>query len=128
MFNDLTLLTYRWGASPEDGSGCTDCFQLVCEVRRRLGLTDWAPRFAWVYDQFTYETLRPRQLIRWVMTHGQKVASPEPGDITPIGGLTTAALGVITPNQGLIYISPGYRVVHVNFSFTQPSKHVYRFV
>lgn len=112
MFNDLLLLTYRWGASPEDGSGHTDCFQLVCEVRRRLGLSDWAPRFAWAYDQFTEETLRPRRLLRWVLENGRRVWPPEPGDVVLVGGSAAAALGVVTPDQGLICIGPSHRVIH----------------
>jgi hypothetical protein len=54
--NDLIGLAYRWGCRPGDGTGCTDCFQLVCAVRRQLGLPDHAAQFEWVYREQTAET------------------------------------------------------------------------
>lgn len=109
MFNDLLGLRYRYGASPEDGSGFTDCFQLVCTVRRRLGLSDWAPRFAWVYEQFP-EGVTYRQLFRWVLENGDEYFLPKPGNVFLVNE-QDAALGVVTP-EGLLYISTHRQVVH----------------
>ena len=62
--NDLIGLQYRWGARPSDGTNETDCFQLSCEVRRRLGLADVSSEFEWVYEEYTAETLSRMRLIR----------------------------------------------------------------
>ena len=43
--NDLIGLQYQWGARFADGKGYTDCFQLVCEIRKRLGLSDYSGKF-----------------------------------------------------------------------------------
>ena len=56
--NDLIGLEYRWGAKPGDGSRQTDCFQLACEIRRRMGLSDLSEEFAWTYEQYSAETLK----------------------------------------------------------------------
>jgi hypothetical protein len=49
-FNDLIGLPYQWGAAP--WSGKTDCFQLACEVHKRLGFADYSNQFEWVYELF----------------------------------------------------------------------------
>jgi hypothetical protein len=66
MFNDLIGLRYGWHCRPNDGTGKTDCFQLVCEARRRLGMSDYAPRFEWVYSVYDEFSLPPRQILRWL--------------------------------------------------------------
>jgi hypothetical protein len=49
-FNDLIGLPYQWGAAP--WSGKTDCFQLACEVHKRLGFADYSNQFEWVYELY----------------------------------------------------------------------------
>ena len=79
--NDLIGLAYGWSHRPGDGSGKTDCFQLVCEVRRRLELTDYAPEFEWVYRSYSEATFPRIRLIRWLMERCTRTTEPTPGDV-----------------------------------------------
>jgi hypothetical protein len=110
--NDLILLRYGWGQRPGDGSGQTDCFQLACEVRRRLGLHDLSADFAWVYQTYTEETLPRRRLIRWLLEHCKRVASPLPGDLALFRGTRAGALAVATEEGGLVYLRESGWVGH----------------
>jgi hypothetical protein len=109
MWPDLIGLQYRWGASPEDGSGYTDCFHLACTVRRRLGLSDYAPHYAWVYEQYTEATLPAKQVLRWVLQHGHRCPPRTGATIvlpTRLGGLATHT------GCGIIWLGPGQNVIH----------------
>jgi hypothetical protein len=110
--NDLILLRYGFGHRPSDGSGHTDCFQLVCEVRRRLGLRDYAPDFDWVYQTYTETTLSRYRVIRWMLERCERTLSPSPGDITVLPSRRSGALAVVTDSVGLLYLSESERVVH----------------
>lgn len=110
--NDLIFLRYGWGHRPGDGSGLTDCFQLTCEARRRLGLTDYADRFEWVYDRYTEATLPRSSIARWLLENGQRLDGPEVGAVVLLPGHHAGALGTVT-DQGVIFLSPGQNVVHV---------------
>lgn len=109
--NDLVGLAYGWGHRPGDGSGKTDCFQLTCEARRRLGLADYADRFAWVYEQHTEKTLPRSSIARWLIQHGRRLEQPEVGAVALLRGRGIGALGTMT-SHGVIFISPGQNVVH----------------
>ena len=111
MFNDLIALQYRWGHSPRDGTGYTDCFQLMCEVQTRLGLADYSDRFAWVYQEYTQTTLPQTKVARWLLECGTPIRVPRAGASVLLTGRTTAALGTAT-DQGVIFISPGGSVIH----------------
>jgi hypothetical protein len=108
--NDLIGLEYGWGHRPGDGSGKTDCFQLSCEVRRRLGLYDYSPSHEWVYDKYTEESFTSRALARLLLKNGARTKNIETGSIILFSELK-AALGTIT-DHGIIYISPGGQVAH----------------
>jgi hypothetical protein len=108
--NDLIGLEYGWGHNPSDGSGRTDCFQLVCEVRRRMGLPDYAHRFAWVYGQFGDDTFPRRRIARWLLQYGSKLEAPRAGAVALLPGVVGAALGAVT-DTGTVFIGPGGRVV-----------------
>lgn len=107
--NDLIGLSYRWGCRPGDGSGCTDCFQLVCAVRRRLGLPDHAAQFEWVYREHTAETFGLIHLRRLLGMMADPVAAALPGDPILLGG-AAAALGVAV-DGGVMFIASGQTVV-----------------
>jgi hypothetical protein len=107
--NDLIGLAYRWGCRPGDGSGCTDCFQLVCAVRRQLGLPDHAAQFEWVYREHTAETFGLLYLRRLLASLADPVAAALPGDPILLGG-AAAALGVAV-DGGVMFIAPGQTVV-----------------
>lgn len=109
--NDLVGLRFGWGHRPGDGSGMTDCFQLTCEVRRRLGLPDYADRFAWVYERYDEQTFPRRRIARWLLELGAKLPDPLPGAVALLPGHSGAALGTVT-EHGVIFIAPGQNVVH----------------
>lgn len=109
--NDLILLRYGWGHRPGDGSGLTDCFQLCCEVRRRMGLCDHAAQFAWVYEQYDEHSFPRMRIARWLLKLGRRLDDPQPGAAVLLPGLDGAALGTAT-DHGVIYISPRQTVVH----------------
>lgn len=108
--NDLIALEYGWGHSPTDGSGKTDCFQLVCEIRRRMGLPDYADRFAWVYDEYEDATFPRRKVLRWLLQYGTKLETARSGAVALLPGTAGAALGAVT-DTGTVFIGPGGRVV-----------------
>jgi hypothetical protein len=101
---DLIGLPYRWGAKPSEGA--TDCFQLVCEARRRLGLADYTAEFAWVYETYTEETLPDRRIARWLLTKGTRTSTLEPGTIC----LSTWRAMASWTGTAFLFIAPGGRV------------------
>lgn len=104
--NDLVGLEYGWGCKPV--SGKTDCWQLVVEVRTRLGLE--TPDFEWVYRLWDDKTLDPRLIGHWLTEYCTPCA-PEPGAIAAIPSPTHGtALGVCT-GASLLFISSTGRVV-----------------
>lgn len=109
--NDLILLRYGWGHRPGDGSGLTDCFQLTCEVMRRMGLRDYSPAFQWVYSKYDDNTLPRRKIIRWLLENGRRLDGPQTGAVGLINGNKGAALGTAT-DHGLLFIGPGDNVIH----------------
>jgi hypothetical protein len=109
--NDLIGLRYGWGRRPGDGSGMTDCFQLACEVRRRMGLPDYTDRFAWVYERYDQATLPRTSIARWLLQYGSRLVEAEPGAVALLPGASRAALGTVT-EHGVIFIAPGQNVVH----------------
>ena len=110
--NDLLWLRYGWGHAPGDGSGLTDCFQLVCEVRRRLGLRDYGPEFDWAYDTYTETTLPRMRLMRWLLDHCSRVDTPQPGDVLLCQGAAAGAFAVVSAEGGMIHIRESGTVAH----------------
>jgi len=64
--NDLIGLQYQWGANPDEKLGFTDCFQLFCAVRRRLGMKDYAEQFAWAYERYDEDNFPWRIMKQWL--------------------------------------------------------------
>jgi hypothetical protein len=108
--NDLIGLEYEWAQKPSDGHGKTDCFQLSCEVRDRLGMFNYAPLHDWVYQHYTEESFTNRVLVRLLLSNGRRTQDPSIGSMVLFPG-ERAALGTVT-DCGIIYIAPGGRVVH----------------
>ena len=108
--NDLIGMEYAWGHRPSDGSGKTDCFQLSCEVRQRLGLFNYGPSHEWVYEQYAETSFTNRQLAKLLLKNGQRSKCLAIGDVVLFSAINTA-LGTVT-DGGIIYISPGGRVAH----------------
>lgn len=111
--NDLVGLRYGWGHRPGDGSGCTDCFQLVCEVRARLGLSDYRDRFAWVYERYTENSFPRRLLARWLLQHGNRLQAPWHGAVALLPAVAGGALGICVENRA-IFLGPGQNVVQAS--------------
>lgn len=109
-FNDLIGLEYAWGHSPKDGRGKTDCFQLVCELRSRLQLSDYASRFAWVYETFDERSFPRRNIVRWLLEHGSRI-TPKPGAVMLLPASAGAALGTVLTG-GVMYIGPSKTVIY----------------
>jgi hypothetical protein len=108
--NDLIGLEYKWQHKPTDGSGFTDCFQLVCEARSRMGFFNYSSIFDWVYDQYTEAAFTPRFLARLLFQTGKRVTVPSIGHVALLPS-HRGALGAVT-DHGILYIAPGKRVVH----------------
>jgi hypothetical protein len=108
--NDLIGLEYGWGHAPGDGSGRTDCFQLTCEARDRLGLSSYRDKFAWVYEKWTEETFPNGMLLRWLLTFGDRLETPQPGAVALLPSRAGRALGTCT-ESGVVFIGPGRTVV-----------------
>jgi hypothetical protein len=107
--NDLIGLEYKWGHSPGGGSGFTDCFQLSCEIRRRLNLVDHAPLYSWVYEQYTESTFTPRRLARFLFQSGIRSPIASVGDMVLVNA-AAGALGTVT-EHGIMYLGSGQRVI-----------------
>lgn len=112
LCNDLLGLQYGWGQRPEDGSGQTDCFQLMCAVHRRLELRDYAEQFEWVYRSFKPEGVPPIRLARWLLQNAKASERQQPGDVALLAGTLVGAFATVSDVGGLVYISAGRRVVH----------------
>ena len=111
--NDLIGLEYCWGAHPRDGRNKTDCFQLVCEIRTRLNMSDHSERFAWAYWWFTQETLNSRHVARWLLQSGKLIKVPKDGAVALLADPNNAALGTVV-DQHVICIAPGGRVISLS--------------
>ena len=110
--NDLIGLEYEWSARFSDGAGKTDCFQLVCEIRKRLGLTDYTEKFKWAYDHYSPETLKPVRLARWLLKEGKRLKMAEHGAVALLADPTSPALGSVVEGS-IVFISPGKRVARI---------------
>ena len=113
--NDLIGLQYQWGSRFSDGAGKTDCFQLVCEIRQRLGLSDYSQRFAWAYESYTAETLTPVRVARWLLQEGKRLKLPEHGAVALLADPTNPALGSVVEGS-IVFIAPGKQVARVPVS------------
>lgn len=111
--NDLIGLQYEWGASPDDNNGKSDCFQLCCAIRRRLGLKDYAPSFAWAYEQYDEKSFSWRLLVRWLKQNCFPVNSLQDGDV----GMLIGKAALATAANGHIFcIAPRGRSVSIEYS------------
>lgn len=109
--NDLIGLEYGWGNKPGDGSNRTDCFQLVCEVQRRLGLRDYSSDYEWVYQQYTNETFNRRSILRWLFQRGLREPYGRTGSIVVVPNVGTTALGTFLEDGTVIFIGAARNVI-----------------
>lgn len=108
--NDLIGLQYEWGASPDDGKGKSDCFQLCCTIRRRLGMRDYAPNFQWAYEQYDEESFSARLLLRWLKDNCSPVEALRDGDV----GMCVEKAALVTVANGRAFcIAPRGRSVSI---------------
>jgi len=107
-FNDLIGLPYQWSAAP--WSGKTDCFQLACEVHKRLGFNDYTERFEWVYEMYDESTFPKSLLVRWMIDNGKRLKEPLAGAVMLLPASVGSALGTIV-EDGVLFLSPGGTVV-----------------
>lgn len=112
--NDLIGLEYCWGAHPRDGRNKTDCFQLVCEIRFRLGLSDYTEKFAWAYWLYNENTLKPRNMARWLLQEGERIKMPVTGAVALLKESNNAALGDCDRSRFDLYRTRGPRYLHSN--------------
>lgn len=108
--NDLIGLRYGWGHRPDDGSGKTDCFQLTCEARKRLGLKDYQHQFDWVYQSYTESTFRYRLIFRWLKENGTRIKDQCPGAVLVLPGRVGLALATVL-DDSILFIAPSQNVV-----------------
>jgi hypothetical protein len=105
--NDLIGLKYGWGYAPGDGTGMTDCFQLVCEMRDRMGLSDYREQFEWVYDKYTEDTFCRRLIPRWLLQYGTRLDNPKVGAVLLLPSHAGGALGTVVTDGALFLASSG---------------------
>lgn len=108
--NDLIGLQYKWGEAPANNSGYTDCFQLACEVHKRLGLHDYTQQFEWVYAQYDEATFPRRLLVRWLRENGTR-CYPQEGAVTLLPTTTGSALGTFLDATSILFIGPDSHVI-----------------
>lgn len=112
MINDLIGLSYEAGARYFPGCSHIDCFALLCETRRRLGLVDYEDEFQWVYKA---DQLPVKAIIKAVRKIAQQTNQPKDGDMVITGGgLHRLAVGVVI-NGGILTTAHGIK------SFWTPS-------
>lgn len=117
MINDLIGLSYERRARPADGNGKSDCFMLVCEARRRLGLHDYEQDFQWAYDQYDAGNLPMPRIMRWLLTNGKKTRELTDGNVAIMKNLSgELAVGVVY-DRGILIIAKGAR----SFWVAEPS-------
>jgi len=109
--NDLIGLKYGWNHAPGDGSGMTDCFQLACEVRRRLGMSDYSKQFAWVYTEFLDEQFNRAKIARWLLQYGKRLQLPVPGAVRLLPAEEGAALATYLDDGTTIFLGPSGNVI-----------------
>lgn len=109
--NDLIGLSYGWGHRPDDGSGKTDCFQLACEVHRRMGFGDYSPQYDWVYTEYTDNTFPRRRMARWMLENGERRKTPVSGAVVLLPVEVGAALGTYIDDTDVLFIGPGNHVI-----------------
>lgn len=107
-FNDLIGLRYEWGCGPWTGK--TDCFQLACEVHKRLGFIDYSEKFDWVYNLYDEKTFPRGQLVRWLLENGTRLQSAKLGAVVLLPATAGSALGTVL-DDGAIFLSPNQTVV-----------------
>ena len=112
--NDLIGLKYGWNHAPGDGSGMTDCFQLACEVRRRLGMSDYSERFAWVYTEFLDEQFNRAKIARWLLQCGKRIKTPVHGAVRLLPAEDGSALGTYLDDGTTIFLSPARNVIRTH--------------
>lgn len=111
--NDLIGLEYGWGHAPGDGSGKTDCFQLACEIHKRLGFGDYTAKFQWVYDEYDDKTFPRSKIARWMLANGTRLAAPTPGAVMLLPVQTGAAMASYLEDGTTIYIGPMQTVLRI---------------
>lgn len=122
-FNDLIGLEYKWGAHPVDGSGFTDCFALVMEVRKRLGLHDFYQDYSWVYEAYDCEAVSGRQILKWMWQKGQRSDTARPGALFRSPGAAQGiALAVVINSEYALMIGPAKKVIAVPFATVAKGK------
>jgi hypothetical protein len=92
----------------------TDCFQLACEVRRRLGMSDYSERFAWVYTEFLDEEFNRAKIARWLLQWGERLELPVPGAVRLLPVEEGAALATYLDDGTTIFLGPGGSVIRTH--------------
>jgi hypothetical protein len=111
VFNDLIGLKRAWAAKPGDGSGTVDCCLLAAEVRRRLGYYDFSQDFAWVFEQYSDDTLPPLFMAKWLLQHGSRLKQPEPHAVVLLPSEGMGAMGTVLDDGRVLFISAENGVV-----------------
>jgi hypothetical protein len=109
--HDLIGLTRAWAARPGDGSGTVDCCLLAAEVHRRLGYHDYTPDLAFVFEQYTDDSLPSTFILRWLLRNGTRLDGPEPHAVVFLPGAMHGAMGTVLDDGQVLYISEHSGVV-----------------
>ena len=108
--NDYIGLQYKWAANPDINVGFSDCFQLFCAIRRRLGMRDYAEQFQWAYNKYDEQSFSHGLMLRWLLQNTSKTTELKDGDV----GITIDKAALATVALGRIFcIAPRGRSVSI---------------
>lgn len=109
--NDLLGLKRAWGAYPGDGSGTVDCCLMALEVHKRLGYHDYTPEVAWIFEQYTDDTLPKNFIAKWLLQNGTRLEKQEPHALALLPSQGVGAVGTVLDDGTMLFIGPGGSVI-----------------
>lgn len=109
--NDLLGLKRAWGAYPGDGSGTVDCCLLALEVHKRLGYHDYTPEVAWIFEQYTDDTLPKNFIAKWLLQNGTRLEQQQPHALALLPSHGVGAVGTVLDDGTMLFIGPGGSVI-----------------
>jgi len=109
--NDLIGLQYSWSSKYGDGTGAINCALLAAEVHKRLGYYDYTNEVIAILSKHTENNFPKRNIVKWLLDNGKRLKKPEPHAIVLMPGVHVGALGTLTDDASLLFISKQFGVI-----------------